>query len=85
MVLGKQIPNVELSYAGRPVAKLGGARGDVCPRAKHFGGAKLRSECYVIITKDQPMLIITIYKMVKANVCFPVGKFHQDHQGSLSQ
>jgi len=29
----------------------GGARGDICPRAHHFGGAKLRSECYVLITK----------------------------------
>jgi len=34
-----------------PFAGLGqwrnkrGARGDICPRAQHFGGAKLRSEC----------------------------------------
>jgi len=30
-----------------------GARGNICPRAQHFGGAKLRSECYVLITKCQ--------------------------------
>jgi len=30
-----------------------GARGDFSPRAQNFGGAKLRSGCYVIITKCQ--------------------------------
>ena len=25
------------------------AREDICPRAQHFGGAKLKSECYVLI------------------------------------
>jgi len=30
-----------------------GARGDICPRAQHFRGSKLRSECYVLITKCQ--------------------------------
>jgi len=25
--------------------------GGICPRAQHIGGAKLRSECYVVITK----------------------------------
>jgi len=38
----------------------GGAMGDICPRAEHFGGAKLRSECHIIITKCQRMLIITV-------------------------
>jgi len=27
-----------------------GARGDIWSRAQNFGGAKLRSECYVLIT-----------------------------------
>jgi len=31
----------------------GGARGDICPRAQHFVGAKLMSECYAPITKCQ--------------------------------
>ena len=30
-----------------------GVRGDICPRASHFGCAKLRSECYVLIMKCQ--------------------------------
>jgi len=29
------------------------ARRGICPRAQHFVGAKLRSECYVIITQCQ--------------------------------
>ena len=37
-------------YSG---ATGGWSRGDGCPRAQHFGGAKLRSECYVLITKCQ--------------------------------
>jgi len=28
-----------------------GTKQDICPRAQHFGGAKLRSECYERITK----------------------------------
>jgi len=31
----------------------GGSKGDICPRAQHFGGAKLRSKCYILITKCQ--------------------------------
>jgi len=31
----------------------GGASGENCPRAQDFGDAKLRSECYVLITKCQ--------------------------------
>jgi len=58
----------------------GGAKEDICLRAQHFGGAKLRSECYALITKCQLMLIITIYKM--SNV---IAKSHQDHQGSQSE
>ena len=27
--------------------------GDICPRAQHFGGAKLRWECFAIITRFQ--------------------------------
>jgi len=30
-----------------------GARGEISPRVQHFGGAKLLSECYVLITKYQ--------------------------------
>ena len=52
-----------------------GARGDICPRAQNFGDAKLRSECYILITKCQRMLIITIYKMWNV-----IAKSHQDHQ-----
>ena len=36
-----------------PVAQQGGASGDICSRAQNFGGAKLRSECYILITKCQ--------------------------------
>jgi len=35
------------------VAQLMGGKGDICPRAQHFGGAKLRWECYAIITRFQ--------------------------------
>jgi len=28
-----------------------GTKGKICPREQHFGGAKLRSESYVLITK----------------------------------
>ena len=31
----------------------GVTRGDICPRVQHFGGAKLRLECYVLIWKCQ--------------------------------
>jgi len=31
----------------------GWAKGDISPRAQRFGGAKLRSECYVTLTKCQ--------------------------------
>ena len=31
----------------------GGSRGNICPRTQYFGGAKLRSEYYVLITKCQ--------------------------------
>jgi len=34
-------------------AARGVTRGDICPRAQHFGGAKLRSECYELITRCQ--------------------------------
>jgi len=44
-----------------------GARGDISQRAQNFGGAKLRSECYVLITKCQMSAdankCSTIYKM----------------------
>ena len=30
-----------------------GTRGDTCPGGQHFGGAKLRSKCYALITKCQ--------------------------------
>jgi len=48
-------------------------------------GAKLRSECYLKITKCQRMLVITIYKMSNANGCYPVAKSRQDYQSSQSE
>jgi len=52
---------------------------------QHFGGAELRLECYVIITKYQLMVIITIYKILKGSGCYTVAKSYQDHQGSQSE
>ena len=39
-----------------------GTRGDTCPGGQHFGGAKLRSKCYALITKCQ-MSLSTIFKV----------------------
>ena len=46
------------SFARIPTARIqwrnqSGARGDICLRAQYFGGAKLGSECHVIIMKCQ--------------------------------
>jgi len=43
----------------------GGARGDICPRAQHFGGAKLKSECYVLIAKCQMSADASNYNLQK--------------------
>jgi len=42
-----------------------GARGDICRRAQHFRGAKLRSECYVLITKCQMSADVNNYNLIK--------------------
>jgi len=46
-----KLPHDSSSLKGSDVTR--GARGDICPQAQHFGGAKLTSECYVLITKYQ--------------------------------
>jgi len=40
-----------------------GTRGDICRRAQHFGGAKLSSECYVLITKYQMSAVANNYNL----------------------
>jgi len=65
-----------------PILGSLGARGDICPRAQHFGGAKLRSECYVLITKCQMSTDSNNYNLQNVEChC----ESHQDHQGSQSE
>jgi len=56
------------------------SKGDIDPGCNTFRGAKLRSECYVLVTTCQRMLIIIIYKI--SNV---IAKSYQDHQGLQSK
>jgi len=66
------------------MAKLGGKGGHLSPGAAFWG-----YEIEVRILRNNYEIsadvIITIYKMVNANGCYPVVKSHQDHQGSLSE
>ena len=65
--------NIELIHrATKPLKKrFALPKGDICPPAQHFRGAKLRSEYYVLVTKCQRMLIIlqfTKYRMSLRNL-----------------
>jgi len=54
-------------------------KGDDCPRAQRFGGAKLSSECYVTITKCQMSAHVRLNKILNASDYYQVSKSHQHH------
>jgi len=60
----------------------GVTRGDICPRAQHFGAAELRSECYILITKCRMSLrnLMKITKVRKTSNYEPKWRFKAEFQ-----
>jgi len=59
-----------------------GARRDIFTPAQNFGGDKLRSECYVLITKYQMSADANNYHLQMSKV---ITNSHHDHQGTRSE